>query len=67
MDSTERYLRTAADDFHQADMHLRDTERYLRKLLLRLEHISSPAPRTADSWNLDFSLKSLEEPVPAGS
>lgn len=63
MDLTERYLRSAADDFHQADIHLKETERYLRKLLLRLDQASS----TSIQVNPGFSLRSVNEPVAAGS
>ncbi len=63
MDLTERYLRSAADDFHQADMHLKETERYLRKLLLRLDQASSASVQVTPG----FSLRPVNEPVAAGS
>ena len=64
MDLTERYLRSAADDFHQADMHLQETERYLRKLLLRLDKISAPHVGRPEP---SLSLASVNTPVAAGS
>ena len=63
MDITERYLRSAADEFHQADMHLIETERYLRKLLIRLDQASSPSAHVTAG----FSLRPVREPVAAGS